>query len=89
MTKKRFVKIVKKLIFGFILVIYLTTGGIVLWSKIVRATSVINSKYTITNKYKMSEDELNLCVTKSLYYVTFRAMKDKKLLNLKLKPVHS
>lgn len=88
MNKKRIVKIVKKLICGFILVIYLTTGGIVLWSKIARATSVTNSKYTITNKYEMSEDELNLCATKSLYYVTSRTLEDKKLLMLKLNLIH-
>ncbi|MBU3101933.1 MULTISPECIES: hypothetical protein [Clostridium] len=84
MNKQKFVKIVKKLICGFILVIYLTTGGIVLWSKIVRATSVINSKYAITNMYEMSEGELNLFVTKDLYYVTSRAVEDKRLLRLKL-----
>ena len=62
---------------GLILVVYLTTGGIVLWSKIVRASSVNNSKYIITNKYEMTEDEVNLLATKSLFYVTL-ASEDKR-----------
>ncbi|MGV8979909.1 hypothetical protein [Clostridium sp.] len=79
MSRKKFVKIVKKLICGFILVIYLTTGGIVLWSKIVRAFSGNNSKYTITNKYGLSQDEVNLLATKSFFYVIFTESEDKKL----------
>lgn len=62
MYRKRVVKIVKKLVCGFILVVYLTSGGILLWSKIVRSTSINYSKYTITNKYEMSVDEANLAV---------------------------
>jgi len=79
MNGKRIVKIVKKLACGLILVVYLTTGGIVLWSKIVRASTVNNSKYTITNKYEMSEDEVNLLATKSLFYVINTASEDKRL----------
>lgn len=60
--RKRVVKIVKELVWGFILVVYLTSGGILLWSKIVRSTSINYSKYTITNKYEMSVDEANLAV---------------------------
>ncbi|MBU3145992.1 hypothetical protein [Clostridium sp. CF012] len=79
MNRKRIVKIVKKLVCGLILVVYLTTSGIVLWSKIVRASTANNSKYTITNKYAMTEDEVNLLATKSVFYVIFTASEDKKL----------
>lgn len=79
MNRKRIVKIAKKLVCGLILVVYLTTGGIILWSKIVRASTVNNSRYTITDKCGMTEDEVNLLATKSLFYVVFKASEDKRL----------
>jgi hypothetical protein len=42
------------------------------------AFSLNNSKYTITNKYDMTEDEVNLIATKSLVHITSRALDDEK-----------
>lgn len=79
MNKKRIVKIVKKLVCGLILVVYLTAGGIALWSKIVGSSTVNNFRYTITSKYEMTEDEVNLFATKSLFYVIITASEDNRL----------
>ncbi|MCB2292917.1 hypothetical protein LGK95_05200 [Clostridium algoriphilum] len=78
MPRKKFIKIVKKLICGLILVVYLTSSGIALYSKIVRASGEYNTKYTITNNYGMMEEEVNLLATKRLCYVIFSAKKDKE-----------
>ncbi|MGK0466476.1 hypothetical protein [Clostridium sp.] len=86
MNRKRIVEIVKKLVCGLILVVYLTTGGIVLWSKIVSTSTVNNSRYTITDKYGMTEDEVNLLVTKGLFYVVFKASEHKRLEYSSLNP---
>jgi len=61
MSRKKFVKIVVKLISGFIVVIYLTTSGIVLGYNKLSAYIQNNAKYTITNKYTHN-DELKLKV---------------------------
>ena len=36
-----------------------------------------NFKYTVENKYEMTENEVNLLVTKNLYYVTLESEKKK------------
>ena len=77
MSRNKFVKIVKKVCFGLIVVIYLTTEGSFLWSKIVSGCNVNNFKYTVENKYEMAENEVNLLVTKNLYFVTLESEKKK------------
>ena len=51
MSRKRFVKIIVKLLSGFIVVIYLTTSGTILGYNKLRAYIGNSAKYTITNKY--------------------------------------
>ena len=77
MSRKKIAKIIKKLIRSLILVTYLTSSGIALYSKILRASGIDYSKYTIVTNYG-SDEEANLLASKNLCYVIFTAKINKE-----------